>query len=281
MSSTKEHIKVFIAYISDVKKEVAKCKAIQELINREIASLNLYLEINTWEDVPESFGRPQEIINKEFVENCDIFIGVLGKRWGTPTGKFDCGFEEEFNIAETRYKQRQEPEILLYTKEVDETNLNDDEKKEYEKVKQFIKDIKENKKGLIVPFNNTNKLQNYISTRLRRYLNDYSTKKPPIQQINQSTRHVTTATAKKSHRTIQSAKQESQSKAHLRKLIEDVHLSVNKGSFKEFEDKQKARLFLLSSAILYSDRSYGILGNHEIHKIYFYRKSINFKNFVS
>lgn len=50
-----------------------------------------------WEthSVPEMGGRPQEIINKQILGDCDLLIGVFWTRIGTATGQYASGTVEE------------------------------------------------------------------------------------------------------------------------------------------------------------------------------------------
>jgi hypothetical protein len=69
------------------------------------------LEPVLWEThaVPESGDRPQGLINKQLVDNCDILIGTFWTRLGTSTGKAESGTAEE--IEEFR---RDGKRVLLY-----------------------------------------------------------------------------------------------------------------------------------------------------------------------
>ena len=40
-------------------------------------------------------GRPQEIINRQTVDKCDLLVGIFGTRIGTDTGEYDSGTIEE------------------------------------------------------------------------------------------------------------------------------------------------------------------------------------------
>jgi hypothetical protein len=50
-----------------------------------------------WEthSVPEMGGRPQEIINKQILKDCDLLVGVFWTRIGTATGEYASGTVEE------------------------------------------------------------------------------------------------------------------------------------------------------------------------------------------
>ncbi len=58
---------------------------------------------------PELGDRPQAIINKQLVDNCDILVGTFWTRLGTSTGKAESGTAEE--IEEFRSKGKP---VLLY-----------------------------------------------------------------------------------------------------------------------------------------------------------------------
>jgi hypothetical protein len=44
----------------------------------------------------------------------DIFVGIMWKRFGTPTGEAHGGTEEEFRLALTRWAARRQPHIMFY-----------------------------------------------------------------------------------------------------------------------------------------------------------------------
>jgi hypothetical protein len=60
-------------------------------------SANAVLMPVGWEthSSPELSGRPQEIINKRLLENCDLLVGIFWTRLGTPTGESASGTVEE------------------------------------------------------------------------------------------------------------------------------------------------------------------------------------------
>ncbi len=77
-----------------------------------------------WEDTLPGYGRPQGIIKKD-VERCDLFIGLLWSRWGSQTGSYSSGFEEEFELARERRRSAGSPEIWLCFKKIDPDQVND------------------------------------------------------------------------------------------------------------------------------------------------------------
>jgi hypothetical protein len=94
-------------------------------LNESLKLAGLQIDLLKWEQRPPGYGRPQEQINA-MIDECDLFVGLLWQRWGSPTGKFSSGFEEEFQHAITRRgKNGVAPEIWLVFKHVSPTFLKD------------------------------------------------------------------------------------------------------------------------------------------------------------
>jgi hypothetical protein len=52
-------------------------------------------------------------INQQ-VDSCDLFVGILWKRFGTPSGLANSGMEKEFRIAWERFQRGSIADILFY-----------------------------------------------------------------------------------------------------------------------------------------------------------------------
>ena len=103
---TNNHIKrvlVFIASPGDVSDARSFVRYAVERINRLVAKDNGFLlESIGWEDIPPGKNqRAQETINP-YVDATSIFIGILHRRFGRPTGAAESGTEEEYNRIEER-----------------------------------------------------------------------------------------------------------------------------------------------------------------------------------
>lgn len=89
---------VFIAAPSDVE---AERKVIQGVIDdwnlKHGLEIDHCLRTADWKTAvhPAVGNRPQEIINRQAGDQAEIIIGVFWKRFGTPTGFFNSGTEEE------------------------------------------------------------------------------------------------------------------------------------------------------------------------------------------
>jgi hypothetical protein len=120
-------LKVFIASPSDLGDERRISFQIVAELNKSLRRLNWTIELFGWEDTLPGYGRPQAIINRD-VEQCDLFIGLVWRRWGTPpaqSGTFSSGFEEEFSIAKDRRERATTPEIWIFFKKVDLDQVSD------------------------------------------------------------------------------------------------------------------------------------------------------------
>ena len=92
-------IKIFFASPSDVDKERKSFRSIIQEANRLMANpMGVQLDALGWEDTLPGKGRPQGLINAD-LKNADLIVFVFWKRWGTPTGSFSSGTEEEFAVA--------------------------------------------------------------------------------------------------------------------------------------------------------------------------------------
>ncbi|MBA7608037.1 hypothetical protein ES703_15211 [subsurface metagenome] len=95
-------IKVFLASPSDVPEERLAVRNIVEEENQNHFHHDGYrLEVVRWE-THSSPGRgqphPQGRINP-LIDECELFVGILWTRFGSPTGKAESGTEEEYNYA--------------------------------------------------------------------------------------------------------------------------------------------------------------------------------------
>jgi hypothetical protein len=118
---------VFIASPSDLAAERERAFQVASEINEAIKNIDWSIDLLGWEDTLPGFGRPQALINRD-VERCDLFIGLLWRRWGTPPAQqsaFASGFEEEFSIAKNRREHTASPEIWMFFKAVEPAQIAD------------------------------------------------------------------------------------------------------------------------------------------------------------
>jgi len=139
-----KRVLVFIASPGDVPNERSSVRHAVERINRLVAKDNGFLlEPIGWEDIPPEKGnRTQEIINPR-VNAASIFVGILHRRFGQPTGEAESGTEEEYNLIEQRWENEDpKPEVLMYFKKIPDEQLSDPGE-QLQKVLAFKKRIQE------------------------------------------------------------------------------------------------------------------------------------------
>lgn len=106
---------VLIASPSDVEEErEIAVRVIQDWNNlhsfsRKVALLPLRWETHT---TPEYGRRPQEVINRQIVDQCDLLVAVFWTRIGSPTGEAESGTLEEIERVAAAGK----PVMLYFSK---------------------------------------------------------------------------------------------------------------------------------------------------------------------
>lgn len=110
--------KIFIASPSDTNAERDICEKVFTEISQGIGNIyNFRIESLKWEkDVRPSIQNRdgQSIINEQIGDSYDVFVGIMNKKFGTPTTKAGSGTEEEFNNAFQRYKEKANVEVIFY-----------------------------------------------------------------------------------------------------------------------------------------------------------------------
>ena len=131
--------KCFIGSPSDTVAEREICDKVFSEINSTIGeSLNFRIESQKWEkDVFPAFGKDsQDVINTQIGSGYNIFVGIMWKKFGTPTNRVDSGTEEEFLSAYEIWKKNKELNIMFYfNKEAIEPDDIDPE--QLKKVREF------------------------------------------------------------------------------------------------------------------------------------------------
>lgn len=182
MNNTFKLIKVFLASPGDVAEERRLAKRVEEDLNKTlISNMNISIRIYGWEDTLPSNGRPQEIINRE-LDDCELFVGILWKRWGTTpanNGIYTSGFEEEFERALERCNSSK-MQMSIFFRDIEESLLVDPGE-QLRKVITFKQKIIENKEVLFGNYAEPQDFERY----LHRNLLDYSLKKiKPKENLN-------------------------------------------------------------------------------------------------
>lgn len=78
-------------YLDVIKESVESFNRVFGVIN------NIEVVTKHWstDSYPQSGDKPQELLNKQFVRDCDAAIAIFWTKFGTPTDKYGSGTEEE------------------------------------------------------------------------------------------------------------------------------------------------------------------------------------------
>src|ERR1017187_6763465 len=107
VSRTLEQITVFVSGTSETESEKAALRRIVEELNRRLEKTHsVTLKVVGWpDDVRPGINVDlQAEINRQFGSDYDVYVGILGTRFGTPTPRAGSGTEEEFEGAVTRFQ---------------------------------------------------------------------------------------------------------------------------------------------------------------------------------
>ncbi|MBF8277704.1 MAG: putative signal transduction protein with Nacht domain [Candidatus Brocadiaceae bacterium] len=171
----KKEITVFIASPGDVTEERNIVRSVCEGLNKSalLKPYNLLLQATGWEDAFPSPGRPQEIINR-LVKECDLFICIFHKRFGSPTGKEASGTLEEFLLAYDDWKTLQKPHIMFYFKEASIRSKKEREDPQLAKVLDFKDTIETEKLLLYHEFSTIEQFKENIKDHLEGWISEHA-----------------------------------------------------------------------------------------------------------
>jgi hypothetical protein len=173
------NLRVFLASPGDVPQEREALPRVVDEFNVTIGPLSdCRLEAIRWEThaTPDA-GRPQAVINRQLGEY-DIFVGIMWRRFGTPTGVAGSGTEEEYRIAFERWKTNPELVLMFYFCETPFYPSSVDELEQMKLVLSFRKEVEG--KALAWTYNTSTSfeadIRKHLSVRIPRLLQDRSTK---------------------------------------------------------------------------------------------------------
>lgn len=160
---------IMIASPSDVATER---NIIREVIS-EWNAINSFLRKKvllpvSWEthSSPEMGARPQEIINKKVLKNCDLLVGVFWTRIGTDTGEYPSGTIEEIE----EHIKADKPVMLYFSKTPVVADSID--QSQYSKLKEFEESCR--KRGIYESYIDYNDFKNKFNRQLQLRINQDS-----------------------------------------------------------------------------------------------------------
>lgn len=132
--------KLLISCPSDVQEEI---KIVNEVVGEfnDMFSDTLGISIlpKHWRksSYPQSGGKPQALLNDQFVNGCDAAVAIFWTRFGSPTDEYGSGTEEEIEIMLNSNKQ-----VFMYFSDKP-INPSDYDVEGYKKIKAFREKYKD------------------------------------------------------------------------------------------------------------------------------------------
>lgn len=185
MAESVQKIRVFVASPSDVQAERTRVGRLIEKLNRTFCpQKGVVLEVVRWEtNATPDMGRAQNVINRQIGE-VDIVIGIMWKRFGSPTGMAESGTEEEFNLAYDSWKRTGKPRIMFYFNQRPYTLRGNGELSQVQKVLNFREQVQ--KLGLIWEYATAIQFENDLTNHLINAIHELTDKTLPVQAANTS-----------------------------------------------------------------------------------------------
>jgi hypothetical protein len=145
---------IFLASPSEVDAERKEVRDFFESFNRHTAARwNVRFTVVDWENYSNiGIGRPQELITKQtlekFRDSLVLVVGIMGQRFGSPTGTHESGTEEEFEWSLNAYLQAGFPEIKWFFRNIEGFQTKTSEPEEIEKALEQWKKVRAFKQKL-------------------------------------------------------------------------------------------------------------------------------------
>lgn len=164
--------KIFLASPGDTNAERLAAEEVIDEINKASGSRdNFRLELLKWEDdtYPSIGEDGQDAINKQIGGDYQIFLGIMWKKFGTPTKRAGSGTEEEFELAYDRFTKKKDIQIMFYFNTC--PIPQDADLTQFQKVKDFKRKIEE--LGVYhKPFDSKNDFEKRLRINLTQYVKD-------------------------------------------------------------------------------------------------------------
>ena len=99
---------LLISCPGDIKEEVTLIESAVDEFNELYAeTLGITIKTRHWSksSYAQSGGKPQALLNEQFVNKCDAAVAIFWTRFGSPTDEYGSGTEEEIEIMLQSGKQ--------------------------------------------------------------------------------------------------------------------------------------------------------------------------------
>jgi len=117
MPKTLTQLTIFASGTSETESERAALKRVAEELNKKLEKTHaITIRVRAWPDDvrPGVSAYPQAELNRQLGTDYDIYLGVLGARFGTATRQAGSGTAEEFNLALEKLQENSQSIRLLF-----------------------------------------------------------------------------------------------------------------------------------------------------------------------
>ena len=126
---------VMIASPTDVASERSIVRKViygWNVVHSEEKSMVL-LPVESESHSSPEMGRPQEVLNRQLVDKCDLLVGIFGSRIGTDTGEYPSGTVEEIE----KHSALGKPVMIYFSRGLGDPDTFDSD--QYTKLKEWKK----------------------------------------------------------------------------------------------------------------------------------------------
>lgn len=250
-------LNVFIGSPGDLQDERETTRQVIDRVNRHLArNLGVSVELRGWEDTLPGHARPQELINRD-IEDCDLFLGLVWKRWGTPTGEYSSGFEEEFRLAESLIEAKKISEVWLFFKDID-ASLLEDPGEQVQQVLRFKRQVAKERRFLYKQFASTADWSDLLYDSLA----DYLTRLPSESESGGAVAEYKGAPRPPIGESVEEF-------AELTNLAQQLTDALQTNSLAEFDRQQRSRMLLFVTSLFQGPVILPEpIGTHELQALY-------------
>ena len=270
MADSRKIVRIFLGSPGDLGEERRSAKAVIDEFNTLWSdNTGYHVELVGWEDTVASYGRPQAIVNQD-LEKCELFVGMIWKRWGTPpdtTGVYSSGFEEELEKSIGNRKSRGEPDISLLFKKIDRDALRDPGE-QLKKVLALKDSIIAKKELYFEEFENIEDFKEKFRRRITRYvqaLQISGARQPSAENINRPKKLVN------EHQALAQNMISEDGSRFLQNIVSSIETKTTRPTAIEV-----ARFRLLGVILRVSQNDELVLGVHDANLLFLERDNINF-----
>lgn len=155
---------LLISCPGDIQSEVEVIEQSVTRFNEQFSdSLGIAIRARYWKKsaYAQSGGKPQDLLNNQFVKDCDAAVALLWTRFGTPTDKYGSGTEEEIELMLDAGKQ-----VFMYFSDKPIPPSQYDAH-EYARVQAFREKYKNS--GIFFSYSSDDELSKFFFAHLTKY----------------------------------------------------------------------------------------------------------------